>query len=188
MLLVFVGGLAGCNRDVRLADRESPHVEVRDVTHYGLTLDSDATPEQVAFVALRAIRDDVLAATPEARQAALHKQFDVAAANVIARRKRPDQDRDEWVYRVVYHWAPTVAHYVDTFPLEWSKAEERLVRRAPRLGKPAGADAEQIEVAMEVQPADGGPEAQVVLYVRLARDKDYWRVLHLGFDAKRTID
>ncbi|MBU0719483.1 MAG: hypothetical protein KJ749_14655, partial [Planctomycetes bacterium] len=70
----------------RLANRKVEKPEVRTVTHYGMTLDEDASPEEVAFVLLRAIRDDFYAADLASREAAIDMQLDVCAANEMAAR------------------------------------------------------------------------------------------------------
>jgi hypothetical protein len=43
----------------------------------------------------------------------------------------------------------------------------------------------ECEVLMEVDDPSGDPNARVVMIVYLARDKGFWRVLHLGFDQTR---
>jgi len=190
-LCVFVGLVPACNRDVRLAGKDVPTVKVQPVEHYGLKLDASASPEQVAYVALRAIREDFKAEDEAARKKALAVQFDVCAADVIQARNRTSVERDEFIYSVVYHWTPTVSHYVDDFPTDWPAAQARMHRRAVTVaGKPVdAADAEnECEIAMEVQDPSGDPNAQVVLLVWLAKDSGLWRVTHLGFDrSARSI-
>jgi len=179
---------SGCSRDVRLADKKVPTVTVRSVSHYGLTLDQNATPEQVAFAALRAIREDFLAKNEAEREAALAKQFDLCAAEVLAERNRTSLSRDEYIYSVVYRWTPTVSHYVGDFPADWESAEGRLVRRAVSRAKGEKESGEECEVAMQVADPAGDPKASVVLVVWLAKDGGFWRVLHLGFDpTTRTL-
>lgn len=162
------------------------------MTEYGQTLDEHATPEQVAFVALQAIREDFLAKDAAARQKALDKEFAVCAADVLEARKHQPMSRDEFVYNVVYRWTPTVDHYVGDFPTDWASAKKRLVRRNVTTINPktSGQPSDnECEVAMEVASPDGDPNAQVVLLVWLAKDKGLWRVTHLGFDPRhRSID
>ncbi len=175
----------GCSRDVRLAGREIPTVSVRTVTLYGVTLDEHATPEQVAYVALRAIRDDFLASSRAAREDALEKQFDVSAAKLIESRNRTSLSRDEYVYHVVYRWTPTVSHYVHDFATDWEAAKARLIRRDSVTEGSSDEDVRECEVRMEVDDPSGDPNARVVLVVWLAKDSGFWRVLHLGFDRTR---
>lgn len=188
---LLVCGLAvwsGCSRDVSLAGRNVRSVTVRAVTHYGVTLDENATPEQVAYVLLRAIRDDFLAATPEDREAALDRQFDLCAANMIQAKNRTAVSRDEFIYNVVYRWTPTVSHYVRNFETDWENAKTRFRRTAPRPMKGSDTDATACEVRMVLDDPSGDPNAHVVMVVWLAQDSGFWRVVHLGFDStQRSI-
>ncbi len=172
----------GCSRDVRLAGKNIRSVTVGPVSHYGMTLDANATPKEVVYVLLRAIRDDFLASTPEERQAALDKQFDICAANVIQSRNHTSLARDEFVHNVVYRWTPTVSHYVHDFDTEWEKTRPRLLRRVSKPDSGASNEFEECEVLMELNDPSGDPNAGVVMIVWLAKDSGYWRVLHLGFD------
>lgn len=177
--------VSGCNRDVRLAGRKLRNVTVRDVSHYGVTLEKAASPRQVAFVALRAVREDFLAANDAEREAALDKQFDVCAADVINARNLTGMNRSEFIHNVVYRWTPTVSHYVHEFETSWERAEERLVVRDKGPAKEPVEEAVKCEVAMRVSDPNGNPKAGVVLLVWLARDNGYWRVVHMGFDPTR---
>jgi len=187
-LIVFVVGIApsGCKRDARLAGRNIPeNVQVHSVTHHGQTLDESATPEQVAFVLFRAIADDFEADSPEAREEALAVQFDLCAAGEIAKTKLPSRLLDEHIYKVVYHWTPTISHYVPDFPKDWDSASKRLVRRASP--KSAGG-AEECEVLLQVDDPhafrDGKPDpnASVVIVIWMVKEGGYWRVTHPGFE------
>jgi hypothetical protein len=175
----------GCGGDARLAGHKIRSVTVRSVTHYGITLDQQAAPEQVAFVLLRAIRDDVSAKTRGDREAALDKQFDLCAANVLQKRNRTSMPRDEFVHGVVYHWAPTVSHYVGDFETDWGQAAARLVRTKPNTDSKASP--EETEVYMELADPGGDPKARVVMVIWMAQDGGFWRVTHLGFDSTRRL-
>ena len=175
----------GCGRDAHLAGENLRHATVKAVTYYGVTLDQNATPEQVAFVALRAIRDDFLAKTKAEREAALDKQFDVCAADAIESRNRLALSRDEFVHYVVSEWTPVVSHYVADFETGRDKAVTRMVNRG--VTKSAGDEMPGCELAMEVADPGGDPSARVVMLIWLAKDNGYWRVLHFGFDPKRTL-
>jgi hypothetical protein len=172
----------GCG-DARLAGHKIRSATVRSVTHYGVTLDQQATPEQVAFVVLRAIRDDVSAKSKEEREAALDKQFDICAANVLQKKNRTSMPRDEFVHSVVYHWAPTVSHYVGDFETDWGRAAARLVRTKPNTDSKASP--EETEVYMELADPSGDPKARVVMVIWMVQDGGFWRVTHLGFDSTR---
>ncbi len=173
----------GCSGDARLADKKVRSATVRSATHYGVTLDQQATPEQVAFVLLRAIRDDVSAESKQDRETALDVQFDLCAANAIQKKNPTTMPRDEFIHNVVYHWAPTVSHYVSDFDTEWEKASARLVRA--KLTTDSKGNPEECEVLMELSDPSGNPNARVVMVIWMARDEGYWRVMHLGFDPTR---
>ncbi len=176
---------AGCSRDVRLAQRKVRTVKVEPKTIYGMTLDENASPQEVTFVLLRAIREDFQAKTDEERESALDKQFDICAADVIQAQNRGTMARDEFVHNVVYHWTPTVSHYVNDFDTDWDKAKPRLVRVVKKPADLAAPDASTCEVAIEVADPDGDPNARVIIVVWLARDEGLWRVIHLGFESSR---
>ncbi len=182
--LVLVG-TSGCNRDVRLSGHKLRSVTVGPTTHYGMVLNEEASPEQVAFVLLRAIADDFSARSEAEREAALDKQFDICAANVILDRNVTSLSRDEFIYTVVHQWTPTVSHYVSDFETEWEKAQERFVLRGPRLVKGADSAAMECEVLMEIEDPSGEQDTRVIMVVYLAQDSGLWRVLHLGFDPTR---
>ena len=176
---------SGCSRDVRLAGRKIPSVAVRAVTHYGMTLNEQASPEQVAYVLLRAIRDDVLAESNDRREAALERQFDVCAANVLQERNRTSLVRDEYVYNRVYRWTPMVSHYIHDFPTDWESAKARLVGQGLKTQRSATSDGVQHRVFMGVEDPSGEAQARVVLAILLVRDSGFWRVFHIGFDPTR---
>ncbi len=175
----------GCGRDVRLAGTTVRHVQVKPVSHYGVTLDQAATPEQVAFVALRSIREDFFAATPAERSVASDIQFDVAAADVIASRNRSSLMRDEYVHHVVSRWTPAVSHYAGNFEVEAPLALSRFTNRG--LSKSSATDAPECELAMEVEDPSGDPAGKVVMLTWLAKDGGFWRVTHFGFEPKRAL-
>lgn len=176
----------GCGGDARLAGLKIRSATVRSVTLYGVMLDQQAAPEQVAFVLLRAIRDDVSAKSKEDREAALDKQFDLCAANVLQKKNLTKMPRDEFIHSVVYHWAPTVSHYVGDFETEWGKAAARLVRTKSTTDSKASP--EECEVHMELADPNGDPKARVVMVIWMVQDGGFWRVTHLGFDpTKRSV-
>lgn len=183
--VALCSAFGGCSRDARLADHDVRTVTVKSVTHYGVTLDENATPKQVVFVLTQAIRGDFLAATPEEREHFLDVQFDICAANVINARNKTKISRDEFIYNVVYHWTPTVSHYVGGFDTEWAKVEPRLVQSAVHTDGTEGGGTKRCEVRMELVDPDGDPGAGVVMIAWLARDKGLWRVTHVGFDRTR---
>ncbi len=189
MVVLVAAGATGCRQDTRLAGREVPHVTVRTVTDGNVVLDRSASPKQVAYALLRAIRDDVRATSAPARQEALRRQLDLCAPDAIFgkyqqvhQRTRPQYkaDRDETVYAVVDSWAPTYAYYVDSFDVEWSQAEQAMVvQDRPKLAD----DAAAVEKYVLVEMADpsGDANAAAVAMLTLVKEGGYWRVLNVGF-------
>ena len=180
-------GAGGCKEDVMLHGAKIRHVEIGTVTDQGLVLNAEASPKQVAFVLLRAIRDDVLAGGDrEARERAFQRQLDVCAPETVYKRCKRQYDpfvvdRDESVYKVVRSWAPTLARYVDAFGFEWTGADSQLVQ-----GKgPQSASEETAPVFFEAADPDGDPNASVVVQVLLTREKGFWRVGQVGFYPDR---
>jgi hypothetical protein len=185
---VLLVALGGCSRDVRLSGRKLRTVTVGTKSHYGVKLDPAATPEQVAYVLLRAIRDDFQARTSAEREAALDVQFDLAAVNVIGKHNRARMNPAEFLYNVVYRWTPTVSHYVSDFETDFDRARPRLLVSDPKPAADATDGSQECEVRMEVRDPGGDPNARAVMVVYLSQDSGYWRVLHLGFDPrKRTL-
>lgn len=186
---VLAWGLcSGCKRDVRLAGRDIPDVTVQTVTHYGLTLDEEATPQQVTYVLLRAIRDDFLATDQAARDAAIDRQLEVSAANEIYRLHPPTLDRAGTVYKVVHRWTPTIAHYVSDLETDWEKALGRFRLRGPQPAADSATGATECQIIMELADPSGDPKANVLLVVGLVQDSGYWRVFRVGFTpTKRSL-
>ena len=172
--------VGGCKRASHLADFNLRHPEVKTVSHYGVTLDKDASPKQVAYVLLRAISDDLQADSREAREKALDVQFDLCAANVLRKGNGHRLSDDEFLYEAVRRWAPTVAYYAADLPADWESAQERLIVKG---ASGAGGATQEKQLAL-IQLADpsGDPNATVVLFISMVKDAGYWRVEALAFD------
>jgi hypothetical protein len=175
-----------CGRDARLAGQKIPTFKGGTVSHYGVTLDQQASPEQVAFVLLRAIREDFEADGHEEREKALAVQYDLPAANELQARNRTRAQRDEFIYKVVQRWTPTVAYYARNFDTDWNQAQNRLIRREGRSAPRSKLGGASCEVLLEVDDP-GDDRGRVVLTVWLVQDSGYWRVLHLGFQPARRV-
>ncbi len=177
--LVLFLSMTGCRENVSQAKQKQRTVKVRTVTHFGQTLDQNATPEQVAFVALRAIREDFTAASTQARESALDIQFDVCASGLLKSPSPSILTDQEYLDQVVSGWTPTISHYVGDFDVDWQKAQERFVRRGPTVNE---GGIEECDVLIEVDDirAKNDPNARVVVVVWLVRDGGYWRVTHVG--------
>lgn len=179
-LLGLVGPL-GCGRNAHLADKDIRDVTVRTVTHFGITLDEQASPKKTAFVLLKALRDDFFATDEAQRKAAIDVQYDVAAADVLAAKNYTSLSRSELLYRVVSQWTPTVSHYIHDLETEWPQTRARLVRVGPKPARNGKPGVQECQVLMEVADAGADPNAQVMLVVYMIQDGGFWRVLQLGF-------
>ena len=185
VLLALLPIWSGCDRDARLAGQKLREVTVETVTHYGVALDQEASPEQVAYVLLRAIHDDFLAEDETAREAALDKQFDVCAANELVPESLPDHERREMLYRLVHRWTPAVAHYVHGFETEWEKAQARFTRLGMQPSPNSKGGGMECQILMELEDPGGDPNARVLLAVGMIQDNGYWRVIRLAFAPNR---
>lgn len=187
----LVGGL-GCREDARLAGRDIPHVEVRTVVDQGLSLGPEASPKQVAFALLRAIRDDVRAgADLDARHRALQRQLALCDPDYMYDRyirfygDRAVAQRDEWVYRKVNLWAPTLAYYVDALDFDLATAEPLM--KEGSADKADNWPGPTTYVDLPVAHPGGIDGADVIVRVRLHRHGDedgYWRVFSVGFAGR----
>ena len=181
-VLVLIGA---CDRDARLAGRNLRDVTVKSVTHYDTTLDKNATPEEVTYVMLRAIRDDFKAKTREEREAALDILFDVSAAGYLARGSANELDRQETVFKIVNRWTPTVSHYVDDIETKWEKARVRLRVFGLESIRNRDDGAQQCKIMTQLADPSGDPNAAVLLNIQLIQDSGYWRVLGLAYENSR---
>jgi len=181
--LLLLGG--GCSRGTRIGDRKIRSPKVRTVSHYGVTLDKEASAKKVAFVLLRSLREDFLAPDQARREQALDVTFDVCAAGLLAASNQTSFTNDELTHQIVYHWAPVVGYYVGDLDFEWPQAEPRLVTAiAPPL-KIGKQQYETTNVLIELADPSGDVRKQVVLVIKLARDQGYWRVFQLSYEQTR---
>jgi hypothetical protein len=177
---------SGCQQDdTRAGDQKLRSPQVGTVSHYGLTLDQDASPTEVTYVLLQALREDFLAETQAERDAALDKQFDVSAANLLRQANPLSISGDEFLNRIVFLWTPVVAHYVDSLDFTWEDAQARLVEgNMAQPFKLGGEDIPATKVLVELADPSGDPNAQVVLGVSMVKDAGYWRVRKLEYDMR----
>jgi hypothetical protein len=181
----------GCSEDARLADHDIPTIEAGPVHDQGIVLGPEASPKEVAFVLLRAIRDDVRAgADHEARQAALERQMAVCDPDFIyglyrrAFGKRAVFSRDEWVFKKVRLWAPAFSYYADSFDLDLANAQSRMIEG--KVEAHAGLSGETVSVDLPAKDPEGSSAADVMVRVWLHRHEHAgWRAFHVGFAKTR---
>jgi hypothetical protein len=166
-------------------------VSVGPVVLYDMTLGPDATPQQVTYAMMRAIRDSIDAGQKRdraARDQALNNQLALAAVTHIYRNNRrqadpaqaSQEDIDTTVYKVVRFWAPIVSRYVGSF-----SGGPDDVMKAMRV-QPHGS--EELSVLYDVvDPVD---QSKVTLNVYLVREQGttaphtsqkFWRVRALAY-------
>ncbi|HRR86162.1 MAG TPA: hypothetical protein P5316_14235, partial [Phycisphaerae bacterium] len=193
--VMIVAGLSGCSAP----EEDIPPAVVKPVTAYGLSLDTTATPQQVAFVLLRSIADDVRAAQAQdakRQKEALQLTYALAAYSTIAPRigesaaKPADaarsKARDKRLYSFVKDWAPIAAHYIRSFDTD--------VEAAGRKMRIHSQTASAVHVLYDVchDPAETDPARQqkATIDIELTMEPEgalsYWRVAKVTF-AQPTI-
>ncbi len=188
LFLLFVG--TSCSKDVRLAGHYIPeNVQAQTVTHFGQVLDESASPKQVAFVLLRALKEDFLAGSPSDRAEALKVQFGVCAPDAIVSKLPSVLTRDELLYRVVHIWSPTIGQYVGDIDSSFETMKARLIQRG--LRQKAGADegVKECKILVKLDDPSGDPNAAVVLALAMIQENKHWRVERLAFaPTVRSLD
>lgn len=187
---------AGCTEE-----QEIPPLEVKTVQAYGLTLDASATPEQVTFVLLRSLADDVQAARSgdEVAQKEAQKTTAALAAystiekrllevlNAARKEAKTDlgPDRDKRLYEVIHGWAPIVAYYVDSLPKTMDEA-------AARMRSITSNTTSRVLIDLSHDPAEQNPPKHHVATLEVELTKEtaggatYWRVARLTYRGHPT--
>jgi hypothetical protein len=161
---------------------------VGPVALYDVTLGPDAEPQQVAYVLMRLLRDDVAASQAEdwdRQRAVLQDELKLAARSRILRNVEPGsdlskirpEDLDNAVYKIVNVWAPIAGRYVSCFTDDLAAMTSAM--RVRQL------NANDTRVSFDVtDPQDG---SQVTFQVFLTKEPGasgkatYWRVYRLGY-------
>lgn len=182
--------LSGCTNP----EPEPPELTVETVEAYDVTLDEDATPKQVGYVLLRALRDDVLAAQEGKRkeQREAHElAFRLSAPTLIGERipenqvraaADPDQERDARIFDITYHWAPIVAHYIESFPTDLAEARARFELIEGQVDNKAYLTIPLTHNPDASDPADRGEVTlKIELFKETAGEKTFWRVARLSY-------
>jgi hypothetical protein len=201
-IITWVGALlpGGCTADQH--HRDIPPAAVKPVNAYGLTLDENATPEQVAFVVLRSIADDVAAAQAhdhDSQREALRTTHALIACGTVEtrllqaenlapggrKRKSFGDERNEKLFDFARQLAPIVSHYVKSFDTDFESARRKM--RAPM---PADPNLVRIfyEAAHDPAASDVRQRDPVIIELEMAREKvdgkTYWRLAKIGFAGR----
>jgi hypothetical protein len=170
------------------------------VEAYGTTLDESATPGQVAFVLVRALADNVLAAQDhpprhEDRKAALNLTFSIAAHGKLSEQvdalvekagarqtEDPAERRRRAMFRIVKYWAPVVAHYVRSIDKSFDEAAGKMEAAVSRNQRTAHV---YYDVSHDPSQTDPAKQQKTTLDIQLARESvegsSYWRVARVGY-------
>ncbi len=190
---VVLSVLGGC-RNQEAPPEDLKPVVVGPVEMHGVSLGPDATPQQVTYVLMQALKETATAGRlrerdRERRKKLMENQLQLAAPQRIYRNLHADAEtagiaarqRDEAVYRIVKLWAPIVARYVDSFPADPAQGTAAMRLRWLDKDKEKG----DARVSYDVtDPVDG---SQVTLQVYLTQETGpdggakYWRVYRLGY-------
>lgn len=191
--------LGGCRRDLDI-----PPMEVKTVDAYGVKLDTAASPKQVAYVLLRALRDDVEASQAwdkAKKKQAFRTTFALAAFGAIKDKlvnspellNAADGNVAEAVARNTYdavdHWAPIAGHYVRSFEADVQAAMARMTEVVAPDGRTGKV---YVDVAHDPQATQPAERQEVTLIIDVAREKgaegaDYWRVIKLGYQPRMKV-
>lgn len=187
--MLVLAPLAGCRNQEAPPEDLRPAV-VGPVELHGMSLDANATPQQVAYALMQALKETATAGRLHKRDRELRKklienELQLAAPQRIYRNLHADAEmasvtarqRDEAVYRIVKLWAPIAARYVDSFA-----ADPARVIAGIRLKQLSGAD---VQVSYDVtDPVD---QSRVTFQVYLTQESGpgggpkYWRAYRLGY-------
>lgn len=197
-LWMLSGGFAllaasnGCGKE----DPPPPPMETGPITAHGVTLDENATPQEVTFVLLRTLADDMAAARAgdrEGQRKALEDTFALAAHDEIERRllkafnegkavsrESLGANKAEDLMNVIKLWTPIVGYYVESFDTELDHALKGMSVVEQTNTRTV------IHYVVRHVPTDEHPEPDAaILAVELAPvtagGKDYWRVLRVYF-------
>ncbi len=190
-----MGLILACGCTDRRGPQVSEYVPASNdvVTSHGMTLDENATPEQVVWVLLSAIREDVRTKVNTQDWKDLMK-LQCRLANVELLRSRVDSigrgikpDSDGLFFTIVRGWAPALNCYTDYFDDEFEAAKARMTSE-PKNDTRLPEKYNPIQVVNYVLPAaeSDDPAQQnrgVNIQCALSRTQNgYWRVyaVYLG--------
>lgn len=203
-LAALAAVFSGCNQ----TEPEVPEARVRTVEAYGVTLDADASPQQVAYVLFKSIADDYAAARVkdfDAQRKAQELTFALAApskieerllesANQINPSRKKESlgpDRDKKLFKTVHYWAPIVGHYVASFA---DIDLETLVRESWVTITPDGRTA-HVYYPVVHDPGEADPDKAETATISIemvpeqaqAGGPEYWRVARVQFLGRQFM-
>jgi hypothetical protein len=188
---LLIGTLTGCTD----TEGDIPKPQVKTVTAYGQTLDQDATVQQVAYVLLRAIADDITAAQNQERdkqKQALNLTFSLAAYSEIEKqilqsegRKDLGKQPEKKLFKFVKFWAPIAGHYINSFDTDLPAAVKKMKVKPTKDEKSANV---YYPVCHDPSETDPAKQQTATLNITLVKEKSgvrsYWRVARIGYRPK----
>ena len=195
--LAFALLVVGCHQD-----KDIPAMKTQVVEAYGQTLDESASPQQVAYVLIRSLHDDVQAAQAhdhDAQEQAFETTFSLAAFSEIDKRlekafgavggeegkgKGPNSVRAGKIHEVIYHWAPVVAHYVRSFDTDYEAAVAKMKSKS---NKDESVARVLYPVAHDPTQTDPDLRQDAMLDIGLVKEKAtdgeqmFWRVTRIAY-------
>jgi hypothetical protein len=153
---------------------------------YGLTLDDHASPRDVAYAALRLLKDE--AAAYKEQDAEKRRQIFIQCCQLAARDQLYEGyqqllKRDvmpveitpgQAVQKLVMYWGPIVAHYLDSVDTDYDRATAQMFERALPNGTRAW-------VLYDVTGRDGRP---ATVRIDMFHTPGGWRITRIGFNAR----
>ncbi|MBN1342760.1 MAG: hypothetical protein JXQ73_08785 [Phycisphaerae bacterium] len=165
--------------------------KVGTVEYYGVRLDEKASPRDVVYVLLSAVKDNFEAAKAPTRQEqsegvrkAREIQLAVAAptgimdlflkGGAVLPGKDPEKEREKLILRTVLGWARTVGFYVDGIDLSrrdtWLESIDKSNQGGP----------ERATVRLEASKG----RFQTVIVVQLIKESAHWRIYLVTLGSK----
>jgi hypothetical protein len=194
VLAATAGVLAGCRNQEAPPETLKPIV-VGPVKLYGMNLGPGATPQEVTFALMQALRETVTTARRrhlpdrrEALQERIENELELCAPsriyqNVIGTLVPEGvelKERDNVVYKIVKLWAPIAARYVDCFSSDAAKMIAAM--RVKRLS--------ETDARVSYDVTDPVDHTKMTFQVFLTlepgtepayRNEKFWRVYRLGY-------
>lgn len=194
-LLVGLGSCSGRDQeDAQIARVRSLTATVRTVTDAGLTLDENATPQQVVYAVLQAIKDDVRAGNDQdIRRQAIDRQLALCAPEEIDLRfgrSRSIESREEAIYRVVGQWGAVVSYYVDDLDANVeSMTADMKVTTLPRdqANRAGTSELRKVILTLADPQAPDDSTRRARLRIDVAKVSNHWRVCHIGYEPRPVV-
>ena len=202
LIALLATALGGCSKP---QEEKAPPLVVKTVDSKGVSLGPQASPQQVAYVLLSALAEDVRASQAhrsEDQKVARDLAFSLVAPKALearilgvnaqfrGKREARLEDRDQKLYIITNSWAPIVAHYIADFPADPAAAAQRMwVRYNPGMTVAHV----YLVVAHDPAEADSAKRETATLDIEMAREAPdaggdpYWRAVRISYLGRNPI-